>query len=61
MDRLHILFIMGILMLVDAAVCLGWLSRWQHRLPGWPLKKVALAEALIALVLLTIYFTRRFA
>ncbi|OQA29440.1 MAG: hypothetical protein BWY59_00315 [Verrucomicrobia bacterium ADurb.Bin345] len=52
-------FWVGVAMLVDAAIDLWGLNFWQRLVPSVNVRKIALSEALIGLLLLTAYFVSR--
>lgn len=53
------MFWIAVVMLVDAAIDLWGLNFWQKLVPQVNVKRLALIEALVALVLLMIYFGLR--
>ena len=58
---LNILFWVAVVMLVDAAIGLWSINLWQKMAPRFPIQRIALIEAAIALGLIVIYFVLKYA
>ena len=59
MSLYSILFWLSIALLIDAGVGLWGLAYWQKLVPGINIKRIALIEAAIALVLLALLMWQR--